>query len=100
MRWRAPISPSNAISSGKKRRDHTTGLPRLRSIDGKRGNPVVWARRFFPELMTLEGDIGARHVIGRYAEAVTEVPLTDQAVLIDVDTPEALSKVRSELEGT
>jgi molybdenum cofactor cytidylyltransferase len=70
------------------------------TIDGKRGNPVVWARRFFPELMTLEGDIGARHVIGRYAEAVTEVPLTDQAVLIDVDTPEALSKVRAELEGT
>jgi molybdenum cofactor cytidylyltransferase len=69
------------------------------SIDRKRGNPVVWSRRFFPELMALEGDIGARHLIGRYAEAVTEVTLTDQAALIDVDTPEALSKVKAELEG-
>jgi len=69
------------------------------TIDGKRGNPVVWSRRFFPELMALDGDVGARHLIGRYAEAVTEVALTDQAALIDVDTPEALSKVKAELEG-
>jgi molybdenum cofactor cytidylyltransferase len=69
------------------------------TIAGKRGNPVVWSRRFFPELMALDGDVGARHLIGRYAEAVTEVALTDQAALIDVDTPEALSKVKAELEG-
>jgi molybdenum cofactor cytidylyltransferase len=69
------------------------------TIDGKRGNPVVWSRRFFPELMTLDGDVGARHLIGRYSEAVTEVALADQAALIDVDTPEALSKVKAELEG-
>jgi molybdenum cofactor cytidylyltransferase len=69
------------------------------TIDGKRGNPVVWARRFFPELMALEGDVGARNLIGRYPEAVAEVPLTDTAALIDVDTPEALVKARAELEG-
>jgi len=69
------------------------------TIDGKRGNPVVWSRRFFPELMTLDGDIGARNVIGRYPEAVIEVPLTDTAALIDVDTPEALNRVKAELEG-
>ena len=28
------------------------------TIDGKRGNPVVWSRRFFPDLMTVEGDVG------------------------------------------
>ena len=68
------------------------------TIDGKRGNPVVWSRRFFPELMALEGDVGARHLIGRYPEAVAEVPLTDTAALVDVDTPEALVKVKAELE--
>ena len=69
------------------------------TIDGKRGNPVVWARRFFPELMALDGDIGARHLIGRYPEAVAEVPLTDTAALVDVDTPEAFNRVKAELEG-
>jgi molybdenum cofactor cytidylyltransferase len=75
------------------------GLVVIPTIGGKRGNPVVWSRRFFPELMALEGDVGARNMIARYAEAVVEVPLTDTAALIDVDTPEALAEVKAELEG-
>jgi molybdenum cofactor cytidylyltransferase len=70
------------------------------TIDGKRGNPVVWSRRFFPELMAVEGDIGARHLIGRYSEAIAEVPLTGTAALTDIDTPEALAAVKAELERT
>ena len=68
------------------------------TIDGKRGNPVVWSRRFFPDLMAVEGDIGARHLIGRYTEVVAEVPLSGTAALTDVDTPEALEAVKAELE--
>ena len=70
------------------------------TIEGQRGNPVVWSRRFFPDLMTVEGDIGARHLIGRYSEAVVEVPLTGTAALTDIDTPEVLQAVKAELEGT
>src|SRR3546814_7083364 len=40
---------------------------------GKRGNPVLWDRRFFAEMTDLKGDVGARHLIGAHAEAVTEV---------------------------
>ena len=69
------------------------------TIEGKRGNPVVWSRRFFPELMALEGDVGARNLIGCYGEAVAEVPVADKAALVDVDTPDALSKVKAEIEG-
>ncbi len=68
------------------------------SIDGRRGNPVVWARRFFADLMAITGDIGARHLIGQYAEAVVEVPLAGEAALTDVDTPESLSAVKAEIE--
>jgi molybdenum cofactor cytidylyltransferase len=70
------------------------------TIDGQRGNPVVWSRRFFPDLMGVQGDIGARQLIGRYSEAVMEVPLTGAAALTDIDTPEALEAVKAELEGT
>ena len=70
------------------------------TIDGKRGNPVVWSRRFFPDLMAVEGDVGARYLIGRYTEAVAEVPLAGTAALTDVDTPEALEAVRAELART
>ena len=68
------------------------------TINGKRGNPVLWSRRFFPDLMALEGDIGARNLIGRYGEAVIEVPVTGQAALTDVDTQEALAGVKAEIE--
>jgi molybdenum cofactor cytidylyltransferase len=68
------------------------------SIAGRRGNPVVWSRRFFHDLMAINGDIGARHLIGSYAEAVAEVPLEGDAALTDVDTPESLSAVKAEIE--
>ena len=69
------------------------------TFEGKRGNPVLWSRRFFPDLMAIEGDVGARHLIGRYSEAVAEVPVDGKAALIDVDTPEALSGVKAEMEA-
>jgi molybdenum cofactor cytidylyltransferase len=68
------------------------------TIEGKRGNPVVWSRRFFPDLMALEGDVGARHLIATYADVVAEVPVEDSAALTDVDTPDALQAVKAELE--
>ena len=68
------------------------------SIDGRRGNPVVWSRRFFHDLMSIQGDVGARHLIGNYTEAVIEVPVSGDAALTDVDTPESLSAVKAEIE--
>jgi molybdenum cofactor cytidylyltransferase len=68
------------------------------TMDGKRGNPVVWSRRFFPELAELGGDVGARHLIASYPEAVAEVPVAGRGVLVDVDTPDALKELRAEIE--
>jgi len=64
------------------------------TADGRRGNPVLWSRRFFNELMTLEGDIGARHLIARHGEAVAEVPVEGDGAFLDIDTPQALDAAR------
>jgi molybdenum cofactor cytidylyltransferase len=61
---------------------------------GKRGNPVLWARRFFPEMAELAGDVGAKHLIGEHAELVFEVEMDSDGVLVDIDTPEALDTLR------
>ncbi len=61
---------------------------------GKRGNPVLWSKRFFPEMAALAGDVGAKHLIGEHAELVAEVEMDDDAVLVDIDTPEALDALR------
>ncbi len=60
---------------------------------GKRGNPVLWAARYFDEIKRLAGDVGARHLIGDHAEAVYEVESPDRSVTLDVDTPEALDEL-------
>jgi molybdenum cofactor cytidylyltransferase len=62
--------------------------------EGRRGNPVLWSRRFFAELMTLGGDVGARHLIAKHGEAVTKVPVEGQAAFLDIDTPQALDQAR------
>ncbi len=62
--------------------------------EGRRGNPVLWARQFFPELLQLSGDAGARHLIERHRDALREVEADGSAAFLDVDTPEALAALR------
>jgi molybdenum cofactor cytidylyltransferase len=62
---------------------------------GKRGNPVLFARRFFAEMQTVAGDTGAKALIGQYPELVCEVAMADDGVLSDVDTPKALAALKS-----
>jgi molybdenum cofactor cytidylyltransferase len=59
----------------------------------KRGNPVLWGRRFFAEMAGLKGDVGARHLIGEYWDAVVEVEMVEDGVLVDIDTPDALTRL-------
>ncbi|HEY6336213.1 MAG TPA: molybdopterin-binding/glycosyltransferase family 2 protein [Alphaproteobacteria bacterium] len=63
---------------------------------GKRGNPILFARRFFPEMQHLKGDTGARQLIGQYHEVVFEVEMDDEGVLIDIDSPDKLVKLRTQ----
>ena len=60
---------------------------------GALGNPVLWDRRYFPELAALEGDRGARALLDGNPDAITTVEL-GEAALRDFDTPESLSLLR------
>lgn len=59
------------------------------TVKGKRGNPVLWSRRYFDDLVAIKGDVGARHLIGTNPEAVVEVEI-DATIRLDLDTPGAL----------
>ena len=54
-------------------------------IDGQRGNPVLFDRVTFPDLLTLQGDQGGRVLFSRYP--VAWLPWHDTGPLRDVDTP-------------
>ena len=64
------------------------------TCDGRRGNPVLWSRRFFGELMGLSGDIGGRHLVDHHSEAVVEVPVEGNGAFLDIDTPQVLEVVQ------
>jgi molybdenum cofactor cytidylyltransferase len=60
---------------------------------GKRGNPVLLGRQLFSELASISGDVGARELIAAHPEQVAEVEVESDAVLTDIDTPQALAKL-------
>jgi molybdenum cofactor cytidylyltransferase len=62
--------------------------------EGRQGNPVLWPRRYFPELLQLGGDAGAKRLTAARRDEVREVAVDTDAIFADVDTPEALARVR------
>ena len=61
-------------------------------FEGKKGNPVGFGKRFFNDLMLLNGDIGGRELLRRYSDVTQHVKVEDPAILYDIDTPADLEK--------
>lgn len=55
---------------------------------GRRGNPVLFARALFPELLAISGDQGARALLAADPARVLLVPFDDDRPLADLDTPD------------
>ena len=80
-------------------RDHSS-LPdatdriTLPVFDGRRGNPVIWGRGFFDELVALTGDAGGRIIFAENKNAVNSLGWPDDSIHLDIDTPEALAPLK------
>jgi xanthine dehydrogenase accessory factor len=68
----------------------------IATAQGERGHPVLWGRQFFPELMQLSGDQGARGLMAAHGDSIIEVVAGDAGPLTDIDTPEALEMYLAE----
>jgi molybdenum cofactor cytidylyltransferase len=64
---------------------------------GKPGNPMLWDRRFFAEILAATGDAGARFLLARHRDDVAEVAVDSDAVLRDFDTVESLEDLPAHL---
>ncbi|HET6234745.1 MAG TPA: molybdopterin-binding/glycosyltransferase family 2 protein [Acetobacteraceae bacterium] len=69
----------------------------LPTFRGKQGNPMLWDRSFFPEILGITGDSGARFLLAKHLESVAEVEMADDAVLRDFDTTESLGTLPARL---
>jgi molybdenum cofactor cytidylyltransferase len=62
---------------------------------GQRGNPVLFARALFPDLLAVQGDQGARAVLAADRARIRLVAFDDPRPLADIDTPEDYERLLS-----
>jgi molybdenum cofactor cytidylyltransferase len=65
---------------------------------GQRGNPVLFARALFPELLSVTGDQGGREVLQRHAHEVEPVQIADADAARDLDTWQEYQALLKRLE--
>jgi molybdenum cofactor cytidylyltransferase len=63
--------------------------------DGKVGNPILWGAAYFPEMMQLTGDSGAKQLLAKQPSSVVEVPIASDRIFTDIDTPSDLAQLKS-----
>jgi molybdenum cofactor cytidylyltransferase len=69
--------------------EHTRGMHAVVAPliqDERRGNPVLFDRSTFGDLLTLQGEVGGRSIFSRHQ--VRYLPWHDARLLLDVDTPD------------
>jgi molybdenum cofactor cytidylyltransferase len=69
-----------------------TGRIAIPAYRRQRGHPVGFGRRYLEELLSLQGDEGARSVIGRHAHEVDIIDCDDRGILRDIDIPADLQR--------
>ena len=65
---------------------------------GKRGNPTIFNRVLYDQLMAIEGDIGARDIIRTNPERVLYVDLDDPLYFFDIDSQKDFENLQSLLK--
>ncbi len=71
-----------------------TGTPIIAcAYAGTVGTPVLFSAEFFPQLMLLQGDEGAKKLLRQYSAKVGTVPFEQGA--FDIDTPDDYTRLRN-----
>ncbi len=66
--------------------------------NGKVGNPILWGAAYFPEMMQLSGDAGAKQLLAKHRNSIVEVPIASDRIFTDIDTPSDLARLSKSVE--
>ncbi|MGD2098337.1 MAG: nucleotidyltransferase family protein [Desulfobacterales bacterium] len=61
---------------------------------GRIGTPCIFSSHFYPQIMQIKGDMGARRIIQANPEQVQEVQVQTPRFFLDVDIPADLEKIK------
>ncbi len=89
------VTPATLKLLAKSASHNSIVIPVVNTGEGqeKWGHPVIFGQSYYPELQGLSGDQGARSLLKKHHCAVIRVPVADEGVLIDIDTPEDLENI-------
>lgn len=88
MPWLRAADIERIVAAHRASTQHLIAVPEAGAGDERRrGNPVLWPRRYFAALQRLEGEAGGRHILQAAPGAILRVPIEHPGVLLDVDTP-------------
>ena len=69
----------------------------LPTYRGKRGHPVIFSSKLYPELLAAPLATGARAVVWAHADEVLEVPTIEEGVVLNLNDPETFRHALGEL---
>jgi len=95
-----PLLNSNTIDHLLDRFRHSGKDICVPVCEGKRRNPTIFNRVLYDQLMAIEGDIGARHIIRANPERVLYLELDDPLCFFDIDSQKDFEKLQSLLESS
>lgn len=87
-----PLVSAELVARLIEKFDSSRKLIVLPSFNGRRGHPVVFHASLYDELLAASSEVGARQVVWAHAKDVVEVPTEEEAVILNLDDPETLTK--------
>lgn len=92
-----PLLAPASLDTLASRRAESGAKILIPTFAGRRGNPALIDRSLSAEVEAIKGDLGCRAIFGDHPNDIVEVPVNDPGVLLDVDTPEQLERIRTAL---
>ena len=65
------------------------------TFQGKRGNPAIFSRNLYNQLLGIKGDVGARNIIKEHPDSVLYVEVKDPLRFFDIDEEKDIQSLRS-----
>jgi CTP:molybdopterin cytidylyltransferase MocA len=62
-------------------------------FEGRRGHPVIFSARLFPELQAAPSDVGARAVVWAHRPEICEFPTNEEGCVLNLNDPETFARV-------
>jgi molybdenum cofactor cytidylyltransferase len=88
-----PLISAGLVASLIKTFDRDKNRIVIPAYRGRRGHPVIFPSTLFEELLAASPDVGARAVVHEHSKDVTEVPVEEEGVILNLNDPESLARI-------